>query len=84
MNRTELVARFVVDIADGAAVTRRFRAQNSYGREMSTILKMKPDIEAIDTGLNEKMGDFATHDLLTGRLAFHEQAIWMLRATIAD
>lgn len=32
----------------------------------------------------EQMGDFATHDLLTVRLAFHEQAIWMLRATIAD
>lgn len=32
----------------------------------------------------EEMGDFATHDLLTERLAFHEQAIWMLRATIAE
>lgn len=32
----------------------------------------------------EEQGDFATHDLLTGRLAFHEKAIWMLRATAAD
>lgn len=32
----------------------------------------------------EEMGDFATHDLLTSRLNFHEQAIWMLRAMIAD
>lgn len=29
----------------------------------------------------EKLDDFATHDMLTARLAFHEKAIWMLRAT---
>jgi starvation-inducible DNA-binding protein len=28
--------------------------------------------------------DFVTHDLLNGRLAFHEKAIWMLRAIIAE
>lgn len=28
--------------------------------------------------------DFVTHDMLNGRLAFHEKAIWMLRATLAD
>ncbi len=28
--------------------------------------------------------DFVTHDLLNGRLAFHEKAIWMLRAIVAD
>jgi starvation-inducible DNA-binding protein len=27
--------------------------------------------------------DFVTHDLLNARLAFHEQAVWMLRAIIA-
>jgi len=32
----------------------------------------------------EKKGDFVTHDLLTGRLTYHEKAIWMLRAIIAD
>lgn len=31
----------------------------------------------------EEAGDFATHDLLTGRLAFHEKAIWMLRSIAA-
>lgn len=31
----------------------------------------------------EEGGDFVTHDLLTERLAFHEQAVWMLRATMA-
>jgi starvation-inducible DNA-binding protein len=31
----------------------------------------------------EESGDFVTHDLLTGRLAFHEQAVWMLRAIAA-
>lgn len=28
--------------------------------------------------------DFVTHDLLNARLAFHEKAIWMLRAIAAD
>lgn len=28
--------------------------------------------------------DFVTEDLMTSKLEFHEQAIWMLRATIAD
>ena len=28
--------------------------------------------------------DFVTHDLMNGRLAFHEKAIWMLRAIVAD
>jgi starvation-inducible DNA-binding protein len=27
--------------------------------------------------------DFVTHDLLNARLAFHEKAVWMLRAIIA-
>ncbi len=32
----------------------------------------------------EDVNDFVTHDLLTERLAFHEKAIWMLRAIVAD
>lgn len=28
--------------------------------------------------------DFVTHDLLTGRLAYHEKVAWMLRAVIAE
>jgi len=32
----------------------------------------------------EELKDFVTHDLLTERLAFHEKAIWMLRAIVAD
>ena len=28
--------------------------------------------------------DFVTHDLLNARLAFHEKAIWMLRAIISE
>lgn len=31
----------------------------------------------------EDMQDWATHDLLTERIAKHEEAIWMLRATLA-
>ncbi len=31
----------------------------------------------------EEAGDFVTHDLLVGRLDFHEKAIWMLRAIVA-
>lgn len=32
----------------------------------------------------EEQKDFVTHDLLTSRLDFHEKAIWMLRAIVAD
>jgi starvation-inducible DNA-binding protein len=32
----------------------------------------------------EDLKDFVTHDLLTERLAFHEKAVWMLRAIVAD
>ncbi|KUO60569.1 MAG: DNA starvation/stationary phase protection protein [Alphaproteobacteria bacterium BRH_c36] len=31
----------------------------------------------------EKADDFVTHDLLVGRLTFHEKAIWMLRAIVS-
>lgn len=31
----------------------------------------------------EKLEDFVTTDMLTDRLAFHEKAIWMLRAMVA-
>lgn len=33
---------------------------------------------------SEENDDYATHDILVARLIFHEEAIWMLRATIAD
>jgi len=32
----------------------------------------------------EDARDFVTHDLMTGRLAYHEKVVWMLRATLAD
>lgn len=32
----------------------------------------------------DKSDDFVTHDLLVARMNFHENAIWMLRATIAE
>ncbi|MET0313022.1 MAG: DNA starvation/stationary phase protection protein [Hansschlegelia sp.] len=32
----------------------------------------------------EEFDDFVTHDLLTARLAFHEKAVWMLRAIVAE
>lgn len=32
----------------------------------------------------EEQNDFVTHDLLTERLAFHEKAVWMLRAIVAN
>ncbi len=32
----------------------------------------------------EDQGDIATADLLTGRLTFHEKAMWMLRAIITE
>ncbi|MDN2565403.1 DNA starvation/stationary phase protection protein [Aquibium sp. A9E412] len=34
--------------------------------------------------LAEDKSDFVTHDMLTERLTFHEKALWMLRATVAD
>lgn len=35
-------------------------------------------------GEAEELEDFVTHDLLTERLAFHEKAVWMLKAVVAD
>jgi starvation-inducible DNA-binding protein len=32
----------------------------------------------------DDLGDMVTHDLLVKRMAFHEKAIWMLRAIAAD
>jgi starvation-inducible DNA-binding protein len=34
--------------------------------------------------ISETNRDVATADLLTGRIAFHEKAIWMLRAMLAE
>lgn len=34
-------------------------------------------------GVAEELEDFVTTDMLTDRLAFHEKAIWMLRAMIS-
>ena len=41
----------------------------------SLVRKMRDSAEGA-----EQAGDFVTHDLLVGRMAFHEKAIWMLRA----
>jgi starvation-inducible DNA-binding protein len=35
------------------------------------------------TALAAEKEDFVTHDLLNSRLAFHEKAIWMLKAIVA-
>jgi starvation-inducible DNA-binding protein len=35
-------------------------------------------------GQAEEFDDYVTHDLLTERLTFHEKAIWMLKAIIAE
>jgi starvation-inducible DNA-binding protein len=32
----------------------------------------------------EENGDYVTHDILVGRMSFHEKAVWMLRAIVAD
>lgn len=32
----------------------------------------------------EKHDDFVSHDMLVGRLTFHEKAVWMLRSLIAE
>jgi starvation-inducible DNA-binding protein len=34
--------------------------------------------------LADDKGDFVTNDMLTGRLTYHEKAIWMLRAIVTD
>jgi starvation-inducible DNA-binding protein len=32
----------------------------------------------------EGMGDLVTHDMIVGRMTFHEKAVWMLRAIVAE
>jgi starvation-inducible DNA-binding protein len=44
--------------------------------------KMVRDLREITVKASEA-DDFVTHDMLNARLAFHEQAIWMLKAIIA-
>lgn len=45
----------------------------------SAIRKMR---EA--AGLAERHRDFVSHDMLVGRMTFHEQVVWMLRSLIAE
>lgn len=57
-------------------------------REM--VEQLVEDHEAIVRNLRqsakhaEELDDYVTNDLMVGRLGFHEKAIWMLRAIIAD
>lgn len=44
--------------------------------------KMVRDLREITIKASEAE-DFVTHDMLNGRLSFHEQATWMLKAIIA-
>lgn len=61
-----------------------------HGTTRVLIETLTADHEALVRNLREaakaaeEAEDFATHDLLTGRLAFHEKAIWMLAATAAE
>lgn len=56
---------------------------------LEMVEQLVADHEKIVQGMREtareaeEAGDFASHDLLAGRLAFHEKAIWMLRAIAA-
>lgn len=45
----------------------------------AAIRKMRSAAE-----LAEKHDDFVSHDMLVARLTFHEKAVWMLRAMIAE
>jgi len=65
----------------------------SIGGRMSALAMVEElveDHEALSrllreaAGEAEELNDFVTHDLLTERLAFHEKAVWMLKAVVAD
>lgn len=45
----------------------------------AAIRKMRDAAE-----LSEKHGDFVSHDMLVGRMTFHEQVVWMLRALVTE
>ncbi|RKF06924.1 DNA starvation/stationary phase protection protein [Oceaniradius stylonematis] len=45
----------------------------------AAIRKMR---EAAD--MAEEMSDFVTHDLLVGRMTYHEQVVWMWRSLITE
>lgn len=56
----------------GSMVTRLIQDHETISREMREMTAKAAEAE-----------DFVTHDLLNARLAFHEKAIWMLKALIA-
>ena len=68
-------------------------APKSVAEESGTAEAMVEDLinehEALSRTLREATGkaedgdDVVTADMLTGRLTFHEKAVWMLRATIS-
>lgn len=57
---------------------------------MAMVEELIEDHEALTCLIREAAGeaeefeDFVTHDLLTERLAFHEKAVWMLKAIAAE
>ncbi len=74
------------DLAPKANVSEESDIRSAEGM----IRQLVKDHEAIVANMREaahlaeKHDDFVTHDLLVARMGFHEKAIWMLRAMIAD
>lgn len=65
--------------------------EESYVRTtQGMLIQLIEDHEAIVRSMRESAKfaeeneDYATHDLLVTRMAFHEKAIWMLRATAPE
>ena len=77
-----LSASALKPVADVAEETKQRSAGEMIEQLVKDHEKLVRDARAA-AKLAEEHDDFATHDLLTERLAFHEQAIWMLRATAA-
>jgi len=74
------------DMISQAALSEESNARSS-GEMISRLVS---DHEAMVRRLRElahtaaELGDGATEDLANGRMAFHEQAIWMLGAIVAE
>lgn len=77
-----------VKVGDASAFAPKTVAKES-GTAEAMVEDLVSEHEALVRSMREATGhaeegdDAVTADMLTGRMAFHEKAIWMLRATIS-
>lgn len=75
---TDLAARASL-LEETKVTTAREMVEQLLADHEMIVRKLREAADFMDSS-----GDFVSHDLIVSRMEFHEKAIWMLRATIAD